>query len=165
MIGDIERLSVVQRQVIRLRRLAVAICDGDITARLLALVDEIEHRVREADRPHQQRIRRPQLVGAPDCPVIEKIIGMVAVRVSVPTWRGTETLRSRAIERLCSIAALSWNRRDWPIAQRQRSDRMNALNLKVVIVLIGALAVAVVIYSTVYLSIDAASLSAEMPAR
>ena len=42
---------------------------------------------------------------------------------------------------------------------------MNALNLKVVIVLIGALAVSVVIYSTVYLSIDAASLSAEMPAR
>ncbi len=42
---------------------------------------------------------------------------------------------------------------------------MNALNLKVVIVLIGALAVAVVIYATVYLSIDAASLSAEMPAQ
>lgn len=60
MIGDIERLSVVQRQVIRLRRLAVATCDGDITPRLLALADEIEHRVREADRllcsPQQKRI-------------------------------------------------------------------------------------------------------------
>jgi hypothetical protein len=45
------------------------------------------------------------------------------------------------------------------------SYRMNACNLKVVIFIIGALAVAVVIHSTVYLSIDAASLSAEMPAR
>jgi hypothetical protein len=42
---------------------------------------------------------------------------------------------------------------------------MNALNLKVVIFIICALAVAVAIHSTVYLSIDAASLSAEMPAR
>jgi hypothetical protein len=42
---------------------------------------------------------------------------------------------------------------------------MYALNLKVVIVVICALVAAVVIHSTVYLSIDAASLSAAMPAR
>jgi hypothetical protein len=43
--------------------------------------------------------------------------------------------------------------------------RMYALNLKVVLVVVCALAAAVVIHSTVYLSIDAASLSAEMPPR
>jgi hypothetical protein len=42
---------------------------------------------------------------------------------------------------------------------------MYALNFKVVIFILGALAAAVVIHSIVYLSIDAASLSAEMPAR
>jgi hypothetical protein len=43
--------------------------------------------------------------------------------------------------------------------------RMYALNFKVVIFILCALAAAVVIHSIVYLSIDPASLSAEMPAR
>lgn len=50
MIGDIERLTLVQRQVIKLRCLAVETFDCEITPRLLALADEIERRTREADR-------------------------------------------------------------------------------------------------------------------
>jgi len=50
MIGDIERLAVVQHQVIKLRRLAAETFDCEMTPRLLALADEIEHRAREADR-------------------------------------------------------------------------------------------------------------------
>ena len=42
---------------------------------------------------------------------------------------------------------------------------MYTLNLKVVIAIVCALAAAVVIHSSVYLSIDAASYSAEMPPR
>jgi hypothetical protein len=42
---------------------------------------------------------------------------------------------------------------------------MYALNLKVIIAVICALAVAIAIHSSVYLSIDAASLSAEFPAK
>jgi hypothetical protein len=42
---------------------------------------------------------------------------------------------------------------------------MRALSLKLVIVVICALVGAVVIHSLVYLSIDAGSLSAEMPVR
>lgn len=50
MTGDIERLAMVQRQVIKLRRLAAETFDCEMTPRLLALADEIEHRTREADR-------------------------------------------------------------------------------------------------------------------
>jgi hypothetical protein len=42
---------------------------------------------------------------------------------------------------------------------------MYAVNLKVVMTIVCALAAAVVIHSIVYFSIDAASLSAEMPLR
>jgi hypothetical protein len=40
---------------------------------------------------------------------------------------------------------------------------MHVLNLKVLIIVVCALAAAVVVHATVYLSIDPASLSAEMP--
>ena len=50
MTGDIERLILVQDQVIKLRRLAAEIFDRKITLRLYALADEIEQRTREADR-------------------------------------------------------------------------------------------------------------------
>jgi hypothetical protein len=50
MTGDIERLTLLQGQVIKLRRLAVETFDCEITPRLLALADEIERRAREADR-------------------------------------------------------------------------------------------------------------------
>ena len=43
--------------------------------------------------------------------------------------------------------------------------KMCSLNMKVALVVVCALVAAVVIHSTVYLSIDAASLSAEMPNR
>jgi hypothetical protein len=60
MSGDIERLALVQGQVIKLRRLAAETFDREITPRLLALADEIEHRAREADRlrcsPKSKRI-------------------------------------------------------------------------------------------------------------
>jgi hypothetical protein len=49
-IGDIERLTLIQGQVIKLRRLAAKTFDREITARLHTLADEIEHRAREADR-------------------------------------------------------------------------------------------------------------------
>jgi hypothetical protein len=42
---------------------------------------------------------------------------------------------------------------------------MYALNTKVLIVIVCALAIATVMHSLIYLSIDAGSLSAEMPAR
>jgi hypothetical protein len=42
---------------------------------------------------------------------------------------------------------------------------MYALNGKLVILIVSALAMAIVTHSTVYLGIDAASLSAEMPPR
>jgi hypothetical protein len=52
MAGEIERLILVQQQVIKLRRLAAAEAsfDGEIALRLHALADQIEHRAREADR-------------------------------------------------------------------------------------------------------------------
>jgi hypothetical protein len=52
MTGDIERLTLVQDQVIKLRRLAAAEAsfDGEIALTLDTLADEIEHRAREADR-------------------------------------------------------------------------------------------------------------------
>jgi len=50
MMGDIERLTLVQDQVIKLRRLAADPFDREITQRLHALADESEHRAREADR-------------------------------------------------------------------------------------------------------------------
>ena len=48
--GDIERLTLIQGHVIKLRRLAAETFDREMTPRLLALADEIEHRTREADR-------------------------------------------------------------------------------------------------------------------
>jgi hypothetical protein len=50
MIGDVERLSLIQRQVIKLRRLAAETSDNEIAPKILALADELEHRTREADR-------------------------------------------------------------------------------------------------------------------
>jgi hypothetical protein len=50
MIGDVERLTLVQSHVIKLRRLAAATFDRETSLRLFALADEIEHRTREADR-------------------------------------------------------------------------------------------------------------------
>ena len=50
MTGDIERLALVQDQVIKLRRLATETLDREVSVRLSALADEIEHRTREADR-------------------------------------------------------------------------------------------------------------------
>jgi hypothetical protein len=49
-IGDIERLILVQHQVIKLRRLAAQIPDREISMDLNSLADKIEHRSREADR-------------------------------------------------------------------------------------------------------------------
>jgi hypothetical protein len=48
-IGDIERLTLIQRQVIKLRRLAAEIPDRELSRRLYELADEIERRSREAD--------------------------------------------------------------------------------------------------------------------
>jgi hypothetical protein len=48
--GDIERLTLIQGHVIKLRRLAAETFDRELTPRLLALADEIEHRTREVDR-------------------------------------------------------------------------------------------------------------------
>ena len=45
------------------------------------------------------------------------------------------------------------------------SHKMYALNSKVMMLIFVALATTIVVHSSVYLSIDAASLSAEMPAR
>jgi hypothetical protein len=50
MTGDIERLILVQHQVIKLRRLAAQIPDREISLNLHSLADQIEHRSREADR-------------------------------------------------------------------------------------------------------------------
>jgi hypothetical protein len=50
MTGDIERLALVQDQVIKLRHLATETLDREVSVRLSALADEIEHRTREADR-------------------------------------------------------------------------------------------------------------------
>jgi hypothetical protein len=50
MIGDIERLTLVQDQVIKLRRLAAGTFDRVTSMRLSALADEIEWRTPEADR-------------------------------------------------------------------------------------------------------------------
>jgi hypothetical protein len=50
MIGDIERLTLVQHQVIKLRRLAAGTFDHEISLRLYRLADAIEQRAREADR-------------------------------------------------------------------------------------------------------------------
>ena len=50
MSGDIERLALIQDQVVKLRRLAAETFDCEITPRLNALADQIEHRTREADR-------------------------------------------------------------------------------------------------------------------
>jgi hypothetical protein len=50
MIGDIERLAMVQHQVIKLRRLAAEIPDREISLNLRSLADKIEQRSREADR-------------------------------------------------------------------------------------------------------------------
>jgi hypothetical protein len=49
-IGDIERLTVVQHQVLKLRRLAADPFDREISQLLYALADEIERRTREANR-------------------------------------------------------------------------------------------------------------------
>jgi hypothetical protein len=49
-IGDIERLILVQHQVIKLRRLAAQIPDREISMDLHSLADKIEQRSREADR-------------------------------------------------------------------------------------------------------------------
>jgi hypothetical protein len=50
MIGDIERLALIQYQVVKLRRLAADPFDREISQRLSALADAIEHRTRERDR-------------------------------------------------------------------------------------------------------------------
>jgi hypothetical protein len=49
-ITDIERLTLIQEQVIKLRRLAADISDLEVSTILSALADQIEHRAREADR-------------------------------------------------------------------------------------------------------------------
>ena len=49
-ITDIERLTLIQEQVIKLRCLAADISDLEVSAILSELADEIEHRAREADR-------------------------------------------------------------------------------------------------------------------
>jgi hypothetical protein len=49
-IGDVERLTLIQGQLIKLRRLAAKQFDRETSLRLSALADEIEHRTREADR-------------------------------------------------------------------------------------------------------------------
>jgi hypothetical protein len=50
MISDVERPTLVQSHVIKLRRLAAETFDRETSLRLSALADEIEHRTREADR-------------------------------------------------------------------------------------------------------------------
>ena len=50
MIGDVERLTLVQEQVIQLRRLAAETSDSDVSVMLYALADDLEQRTREADR-------------------------------------------------------------------------------------------------------------------
>jgi hypothetical protein len=50
MTGEIEPLTLIQGQDIKLRRLAVEIFDREISATLYALADRIEQRTREADR-------------------------------------------------------------------------------------------------------------------
>jgi hypothetical protein len=50
MTGDIERLTLVQDQVIKLRRLAAEIFDREMSVILYALADQIEQRSGEADR-------------------------------------------------------------------------------------------------------------------
>lgn len=50
MVGDVERLTLVQDQVIKLRRLAAETFDRDVSVMLYALADELEQRTREADR-------------------------------------------------------------------------------------------------------------------
>jgi hypothetical protein len=50
MIGDVERLTLVQDQVIKLRRLAAETFDRKASVTLYALADQIEQRTREADR-------------------------------------------------------------------------------------------------------------------
>ena len=50
MIDDIERLTMIQHQVIKLRSMAAESFDREISLRLYALADEIEHLAREADR-------------------------------------------------------------------------------------------------------------------
>jgi hypothetical protein len=49
-ISDVERLTVVQDQIIKLRRLAAETLACELSGRLYALADEIEQRAREADR-------------------------------------------------------------------------------------------------------------------
>jgi hypothetical protein len=50
MTGDVERLALIQYQVVKLRRLAARPLDRETSQRLSALADEIEQRTREADR-------------------------------------------------------------------------------------------------------------------
>ena len=50
MTGEIERLTLVQGQVVRLRRMAAEIFDREISAILYALADRIEQRTRGAER-------------------------------------------------------------------------------------------------------------------
>jgi hypothetical protein len=50
MTGDIERLTLIQEQVIKLRRLAANISDLEVSTILFALADLVEQRSREADR-------------------------------------------------------------------------------------------------------------------
>jgi hypothetical protein len=50
MIGDIERLALVQYHIAELRRLAADILDRKTSVRLFTLADAIEQRTREADR-------------------------------------------------------------------------------------------------------------------
>ena len=49
-IGDVERLSLVQGQIIKLRRLAAEQFDRKVSVMLYALADQIEQRTREVDR-------------------------------------------------------------------------------------------------------------------
>ena len=49
-VGDVERLTLVQGQVIKLRRLAAETFDRRVSVILYALADKIEQRTREADR-------------------------------------------------------------------------------------------------------------------
>ena len=49
-IGDVERLTLVQGQVIKLRRLATETFDRRVSVILYVLADKIEQRTREADR-------------------------------------------------------------------------------------------------------------------
>ena len=49
-VGDVERLTLVQGQVIKLRRFAAEAFDRRVSVILYALADKIEQRTREADR-------------------------------------------------------------------------------------------------------------------